>query len=70
MEEKRYAASFKGNRVDIFDYNGKFVRRFNARAKVVNAVISGSGKATTVAITTADGKFEIYKSDGTVVRKS
>lgn len=65
-----YALSFKGRQVDMFDYTGKFVRRFMARADVVNAVINGSGKDSTIAITTKDGKFEIYKSNGTVVRRS
>lgn len=65
-----YAVSFKGRQVDLFDYTGKFIRRFTARADVVNAVVNGSGQNSTVAITTKDGKFEIYKSNGTVVRKS
>ena len=65
-----YAVSFKGKQVDMYDYTGKFVRRFNARAEVVNAVINGSGQNSTVAITTKDGRFEIYKSNGTVIRRS
>jgi len=65
-----YAVSFKGKQVDMYDYTGKFVRRFNARAEVVNAVVNGSGQNSTVAITTKDGKFEIYKSNGTVIRRS
>ena len=35
--EKNYAVSFKGKQVDLFDYSGKIVRRFNTRAEVVNA---------------------------------
>ena len=65
-----YAVSFKGRQVDMFDYAGKFVRRFTARSDVVNAVVNGSGQNSTIAITTKDGKFEIYKSNGTVVRRS
>lgn len=65
-----YAVSFKGKQVDLFDYSGKFVRRFNTRAEVVNAVVNGSGKDSTVAITTKDGRFEIYKSNGSVIRRS
>ena len=65
-----YVVSFKGRQVDVFDYSGKFVRRFNARAEVVNAVVNGSGKDSTVAITTKDGRFEIYRSDGSVIRRS
>ena len=67
---KNYVVSFKGKQVDLFDFNGKFIRRFNTRADVVNAVLNKSGQDTTVAITTKDGKFEIYKSNGTVVRRS
>lgn len=65
-----YVVSFKGNQVDMFDYTGKFVRRFRTRAEVVNAVVNGSGKDTTVAITMKGGGFEIYKSNGTVIRRS
>jgi len=68
--DKSYAVSFKGKQVDLFDYTGKIVRRFTARADVVNAQVSGSGRNSTVAIATKDGKFEIYRSDGTVVRRS
>ena len=68
--EKNYAVSFKGKQVDLFDYSGKIVRRFNTRAEVVNAQVNGSGKNATVAISMKDGKFEIYRSDGTVVRRS
>lgn len=67
---KNYVVSFKGKQVDLFDFNGKFIRRFNTRADVVNAVLNKSEQDTTVAITTKDGKFEIYKSNGTVVRRS
>ena len=67
---KNYVVSFKGKQVDLFDLNGKFIRRFNTRADVVNAGLNKSGQDTTVAITTKDGKFEIYKSNGTVVRRS
>ena len=48
----------------------KFIRRFNTRANVVNAVVNGAGKDSTVAISMQDGKFEIYKSNGTVIRRS
>lgn len=65
-----YAVSFKGKQADLFDYNGKFIRRFIARADIVNAVVNGSGRASTIAITTKDGKFEVYRSDGSVVRRS
>ena len=65
-----YVVSFSGRQVDVFDYAGKFVRRFNARAEVVNAVVNGSGKDSTVAITTKDGRFEVYRSDGSVIRRS
>ena len=68
--DKGYAVSFKGKQVDLFDYSGKIVRRFNTRAEVVNAQVSGSGKNATVAIAMKGGGFEIYRSDGTVVRRT
>jgi hypothetical protein len=68
--KNNYTVSFKGKQVDLFDYSGKFIRRFNTRANVVNAVVNGAGKDSTVAISMQDGKFEIYKSNGTVIRRS
>ena len=37
MNNKNYIVAFKGKQVDLFDYNGKIIRRFNTKAKVVNA---------------------------------
>ena len=68
--ESGYAVSFRGRQVDLFDYSGKVIRRFNTKAEVVNAQVSGSGRNATVAISMKDGKFEIYRSDGSVVRRS
>lgn len=67
---KNYIVGFKGRDVNLFDHNGKIIRRFRARAEVVNAQITHSNQDTVVAITTKDGKFELYKSNGTVIRRS
>lgn len=67
---KNYVVGFKGKDVNLFDSNGKIIRRFRARAEVANAQITKSGQDTIVAITTKDGKFELYKSNGTVIRRS
>ena len=69
MNNKNYVVTFKGKQVDLFDYNGKIIRRFNTRAKVVSAQINKSGKETTVAIAMEDGHFEIYTSDGRIIRR-
>lgn len=70
MANNSYAVTFKNKQVDLFDYNGKIIRRFNTRAKVVNAQVNGSGKDATIAICMCDGGFEIYKSDGTMIRRN
>ena len=69
MNNKNYIVAFKGKQVDLFDYNGKIIRRFNTKAKVVNAQINRSGRETTVAITMEDGHFEIYTSNGKIIRR-
>lgn len=66
--DKNYVVSFKGKQVDLFDYTGKIIRRFNTKAEVINAVVNGAGKNATVAISMKNGGFEIYRSDGTIVR--
>lgn len=65
-----YVVGFKGKNVDLFDFNGKIIRRFVAASDVVNAQVSGSGKNTTIAVTMKNGKFIIYRADGSVVRKN
>jgi hypothetical protein len=65
-----YIVGFKGKDVDLFNSNGKIIRRFKARAEVVNAQITNSNSEPVVAITTKDGKFELYKANGTVIRRS
>lgn len=65
-----YVVGFKGRSVDLFDYNGKIIRRFMTTADVVNAQVNGTGSNTTIAVTMKNGKFIIYKADGTIVRKN
>ena len=64
-----YYAVFKGKKVDLYNYNKMLIRRFNMKADVVNAQVSGSGKEAYVAIVTTDGKSYLYKSDGTLMRR-
>lgn len=61
--------SFKGRTVDLYDDYAKIIRRFQMRADVVNAQISGSGKDATIAITMKDGHYEVYKSTGMLIRR-
>ena len=68
--KNNYIVGFKGKDVDLFNSNGKIIRRFKARAEVVNAQITNSNSEPVVAITTKDGKFELYKANGTVIRRS
>jgi hypothetical protein len=68
--KNNYIVGFKGKDVDLFNTDGKIIRRFKARAEVVNAQITTSNTEPVVAITTKDGKFELYKANGTVIRRS
>ena len=63
-----YYATFSGKRVDLYNYNKQLLRRYNMKADVVNAQVSGSGKDAYVAIVTKDGKNYLYKSNGQLVR--
>ena len=63
-----YYATFSGKRVDLYNYNKQLLRRFNMKADVVNAQVSGSGKDTIVAIVLKDGKSYLYKSNGQLLR--
>jgi len=68
--ENGYLTSFKGKQVDLFDYEGRPIRRFITQAEVVNATVSGAGKNATVAITMKGGKYVVYKADGTMIRRN
>lgn len=63
-----YYATFSGKRVDLYNYNKQLIRRFNMKADVVNAQVSGSGKNASVAIVLKDGKSYLYKSNGQLIR--
>ena len=67
---KNYIVGFKGKNVDLYDENGSIIRRFKARSEVVNAQITKNNNNPVVAITTKDGKFEMYKADGSLIRRS
>jgi hypothetical protein len=68
--KNNYIVGFKGKDVDLFNADGKIIRRFKARSEVANAQITKSDSNPVIAITTKDGKFELYKANGTVIRRS
>lgn len=64
----QYYVTFSGKRVDLYNYNKQLLRRFNLKADVVNAQISGAGKDAIVAIVCNNGKSFLYKSNGQLLR--
>ena len=63
-----YYATFSGKKVDLYNYNKQLLRRFNMKADVVNAQVTGSGKDAVVAIVCNNGKSFLYKSNGQLLR--
>lgn len=63
-----YYATFSGKKVDLYNYNKQLIRRFNMKADVVNAQVSGKGKDSVVAIVCNNGKSFLYRSNGQLVR--
>ena len=63
-----YYATFSGKKVDLYNYNKQLLRRFNMKADVVNAQVSGAGKDTVIAIVCSNGKSYLYKSNGQLLR--
>lgn len=57
-------ANWKNKTVMLYNDYGKIIRQFTVQADVVDAVVSGSGKDATIAITTKNGKTVLYKSNG------
>lgn len=70
MKNKDYVVAFKGKEVSIFFQDGSLLRRFKAKAEIVTAQITKSNTNPVVALTTKDGKFELYRTDGTLIRRS
>lgn len=64
-----YYATFSGKKVDLYNYNKQLLRRFNMKANVVNAHVSGAGKDAIVAIVCSNGKSFLYKSNGQLLRQ-
>lgn len=64
-----YFVQFKKKKVDLYNQYKQIIRRFNMKADVVNAQISGAGQDCYVAITMNNGKTELYKSNGQLVRR-
>lgn len=64
-----YYATFSGKRVDLYNYNKQLLRRFNMKADVVNAQVTGSGKDAIVAIVLKNGQNFLYKSNGQLLRR-
>lgn len=64
-----YYTTFKNKKVDLYNEYKQLIRRFNMKANVVNAQVQGSDKECYVAITMSNGKTELYKSNGQLVRK-
>lgn len=63
-----YYATFSGKKVDLYNYNKQLIRRFNMKADVVNAQVTGAGQDAVIAIVCKDGKNFLYKSNGQLIR--
>jgi len=68
--KKTYVVGFKGKEASLLDQEGKLIRKFKAKAEIVNAQITKSSTNPIIAITTKDGKFELYRADGVLIRRS
>lgn len=62
-------AEWSGRQVKIYDQYKTIVRRLNVHKDVQCVQCSGSGLDGMVAITYVDGKTDLYKADGTIVRR-
>ena len=64
-----YYVAFSGKKVDLYNYNKQLIRRFNMKAEVVNAQVSGAGKNAIIAIVMKDGKNCLYNTSGQIIRQ-
>lgn len=63
-------AEWSGNRVTVYNQFKTLVRRINVRHDVVGVQVSGDSETDAmVAITQSNGKTDLYKSSGQIVRR-
>ena len=63
-------AEWSGNRVSVYNHNKQFVRRINGRHDVIGVQISGDSETEAmVSIAQSNGRTDLYKSSGQLVRK-
>ena len=63
-------AEWSGKQVTVYNHNKQLIRRFNARYDVVGVQISGdSPTEAMVAITMSNGRTDVFKSSGQLVRR-
>ena len=63
-------AEWSGRMVEVYDERKYLVRRFHARDTVVGVQVSGFSPADgQVAITMVNGKTDLYKTDGALIRR-
>ena len=63
-------AEWSGNRVSVYNHHKQLVRRINVRHDVIGVQISGDSETEAmVAIAQSNGKTDLYKSSGLLVRR-
>ena len=63
-------AEWSGKRVVIRTETKQFVRQINARCDVIGVQVSGDGTSDAmVAIAMSNGKTDLYRSSGQIVRR-
>mgnify|MGYP003334155294 CR=1 FL=1 len=63
-------AEWSGKQVTVYNHNKQLIRRFNARYDVVGVQVSGdSPTEAMVAIAMSNGRTDIFKSSGQLVRR-
>lgn len=63
-------AEWSGKQVTVYNHNKQLIRRFNARYDVVGVQVSGdSPTEAMVAIAMSNGRTDLFKSSGQLVRR-
>jgi len=62
-------AQWSGRKVDVYTETKQILRHFSVGHNVVGVQCSGDGNDATIAITMDNGKTELYRGTGQLIRR-
>lgn len=62
--------TFKGKKADLYTDTKQIVRRFNVESDIASVQINGNDINATIAIAMKNGKTNLYRANGQLIRRA